>query len=266
MVVPSLAKIRAVSLPGLLLGLGLSGSALADDELPGMPEPIFNETVTDLDSRQAGELEIATNLETLHALRGGGHHGLVGLEAEWRLLRSLGVQLEGAYPFSFPGDSVHPLDLQAALGLGLWHDWERGLHLQAEFSARGGGADRLDAQPGEFALPYALTLRGGFERGSWTLRPSLAAEVGGAAAHVPIYGAVAALRSLGGEGEYGFLGIELEADGARLHPLALTAEQVLDFAALKLPMRLGLAIPYVVGPDRRSSSLGIYLRFQFRLD
>ena len=109
-------------------------------------------------------------------------------------------------------------------------------------------------------MPYVAGLRAGRRWGPWTIRPGIGAEVGATPAHLPIWFGTAILYALGPGGEYGFVALELDADGGRQTPFIVAPDFLVDTKAIGLPFRVGFAVPYVVGAPRTEPSIGVYIR------
>jgi hypothetical protein len=255
-----------VGLPAFLLGANAAAAK------PGMPEPILTETVTDIDGREAGELEISANAFGL-ALGHGARAGEATVEAEWRVTDRLGLRLEPAYAYerSARGAGIHAFEIQAGAAWGLLHDWRRDFHLQIELTGHGGNEPAGDqarrVHPGDPALPLALDLRAGIRRGLFTVRTGFGVEaLGPAGDRVGLRAGAALLTSFGAGERFGYTGVELEADSARRRPFVVAPNVVADAAPLGLPFRLGVALPWIVGAGPCEPRLGVYLRLIFETE
>ena len=232
-----------------------------------MPEQVLTESITDLDAFEAGETEFALNGQTLHAAHGGARAWQVSVEAEWRATNRLGLRLEPSYANLDEEGRSREFGLQVAAAYGLVHDFKRNFHLQVEATARLTGDEKpFESQPGDFSLPYTAGVRVGKRFGSWTLRPGAGAEVGAKAAHLPLWFGMGVLYGLGSAGKYGFVGIEVDADAGRQTPFIVAPDFMVDAKPIGLPFRLGFAIPYVLGADKREPSVGFYLRLLVRTE
>ena len=154
-----------------------------------------------------------------------------------------------------------------AAAWGLFHDFHNDLHVQVEATGRLTGNEKpFESQPGDSALPYSAGVRLGKRFGSWTIRPGAGAEVGATPAHLPLWLGIGVLYQLGDAGRYGFVGMELDADAGRETPFIVAPNFMVDVKPVGLPVRLGFAVPYVVGADKREPSLGFYLRLLVRTE
>ena len=232
-----------------------------------MPEQILTESITDIDAIEAGETEFAFNAQTLRARQGGARAWQASVEAEWRATSHLGLRLEPSYANLAEEGRSREFGLQAAAAWGLIHDFQRDFHVQIEATARLTGNEKpFESQPGDSSSPYSAGVRVGKRFGSWTFRPGAGAEVGATPAHAPLWFGMGILYELGAAGALGFVGIEMDADGGRQTPLIVAPDFMVDMKPIGLPFRLGFAVPYVVGADRREPSIGFYLRLLARTE
>jgi hypothetical protein len=151
------------------------------------------------------------------------------------------------------------------------HDWQRDFHLQIELAGNVGNdtvdGRARDIRPGDPALPLALDLRAAIRRGHLTLRTALGTEAFGPAGdRIGVRASVAALIGFGRDARFGFAGVELDADSARTHPFVLAPDIVADVGRLGLPLKVGVALPWVVGATHDEPRLGVYLRLMFQMD
>ena len=264
----------AVCAPILVVVLA-AASARAQDRATGesqrrpapIPEPILTESITDLDAVEAGETEFALNGQILHAARGGARAWQASVEAEWRATSHLGLRLEPSYANLEEEGRSREFGLQVAAAWGLFHDFENDFHVQVEATGRLTGNEKpFESQPGDSALPYSAGVRVGKRFGSWTIRPGAGAEVGATPAHAPLWLGIGVLYQLGEAGRYGFVGMELDADAGRDTPFIVAPNFMVDMKPVGFPFRLGFAVPYVVGADKREPSLGFYLRLLVRTE
>jgi hypothetical protein len=230
---------------------------------PPIPEPLLTETVTDIDGAEAGEFELEANGAVMRALRGGGYAVDGSVEVEWLATRRLGLRLEPT--LSRDADDMPALTAAGVSGGVSWkllQDFERDIHVQAEAVERIPWDTSPIVQPGDSALPFAFDVRAGARRGPVTLRGSggVGAAVVGRAEHVPLRGSVAILAPFEGTGRFGFWGIELDADGARASPVIAALDVVPNLAPAGVPLRIGLALPWVIGEQQEHVSLGLFLR------
>jgi len=238
---------------------------LADEPLRRpLPESLLTESTTDIDAKQAGELEIEANLAKTAAQTGGAQATFVSLEVEWRVLQELGSRVEPSYSRIVDTGGTTARDafgLAGALAVGLFHDVPLGLHVQAEIAARTpeSGAARV-FEPGETELPYSADLLAALRRDRWTLRATVGAEAGGSFAHAPIHTDLALLTGVASDERFGFVVLDVRADWARQAPLVLAPEVVADLGPLGLPFRLGVALPFNVAAAPTSTSFGLFVR------
>ncbi len=235
-------------------------SAHADDTRPPLPESLLTESATDLDATEAGELEIEANVSSVGARRGGAHTTATSLEAEWRFLRPLGLRVEPSFSHVSPG-ARDVFGLDAALALGLFHDFEHDAHLQLELLGRVPRGDDAPAfEPGETQLPAAADLVGAWRYDRFTLRATVGGEAGATAAHAPLHTDLALLTGVLRDARFGFVGLEARADWARATPLVLAPDLVADASAIGVPLRLGVALPWNVGANAGTESFGVFVR------
>jgi hypothetical protein len=240
---------------------------------PPMPEPILNETTTDVDGSSPGEFEIETNTSFLRSRVGGAFDLELSAEVEVLLTRRLGLKVEpffersavfGTRTASSPLWAARARDSWGVAGSVSWkivQDFDHDFYLQAEADARAPTDFSTVVQPGETPQPFALDLRSGVRRGPLTIRNSLGVSAGGgAAAHAPVHGSVALLTGFGGTERFGFWGVEADADGARQSPVLVALDIVPDLAPIGLPFSLGFILPYSVAADGRAPSYGFYVR------
>jgi len=233
-----------------------------------MAEPLIGESITDIDSNEAGETEVD--------LTGGIYHGREGLtwgtgtaEIEIRLTRRLGVSLE----IAFAGAQDHGFQgaLNAGLSVALWHDYRRDLHFQ--FEARALVSDgqlapaRLRPIPDDGAEPYAFGLRGAWRRRWLTLRFGLGPSIAGHGGSVPIWADAAILFEWGARrGVVSFAGVEVVTDWASASPVVISPEVALAFRLGEVPVRVGLGVPCFVANRDRGPSVGAVLRIVFEFE
>ena len=234
----------------------LVARAAAAESVP-LHEPIFTETVTDIDAEDGGELEMELNLSSYAARRGAEAQRRSSVELEYRAIRQLGFLLEPAVEQSREGaTSRYRYDLDTGAALGLLH--EGSFYLQLESGLRIGSSGRTE-MVGDSGLPGHADVRGALSLGSLTMRSSVGAEAGGSPQTTPFRASLAALAGIG-DGRCGFAGLELEVDGARRAPYGVAADVVADLTPLGLPFRVGVGLPLLLGAQRTSPSFGGYLR------
>jgi hypothetical protein len=235
-------------------------------ERPPLPEALLTESATDVDAEDAGEVEYEANLATVGARRGGARTALTSIEVEWRALRQVGLRLEPSYAFVTDGAATRQQPgVSGAVALGLFHDFPRDIHVQAELLGRTvDSANALVFEPGETELPFAADLVSAVRRGRWTLRATVGAEAGGEFAHAPLHTDMAILRPFtDDEGLTSFFGIEIRADWARKAPLVIAPDVVAVMAPLGLPFSLSVALPVNVGASANDPSMGILVRLMW---
>ena len=265
--VERLAPIRSFALfAGGWVAIAMA-PARADDEQAHrqpMPEPLLAETITDIDGREAGELELEVNALTWRALRGGAHKWQASFEGEFLATSRLGLRVEALYQrtviASVDTDGASPIGVTGGVSWKLLHDFRHDLHAQAEVGFRYPNEMAAAVEPEDSALPLVADLRAGWRRGLVTLRTSVGVEAGGNVAHAPVRGSIGILAPLGPSERYGFWGFEFEVDAARQAPALLALNLVPNLEPLRLPFRLGLAVPWSVGGRDTEPSLGIFVR------
>lgn len=210
-----------------------------------MPEPILVESITDLDTQQAGELELEVGTSTLTK------HGswATRLEAEWRVTGRLGLMLEaGVSTLDRPTPNI-----RAGASFAAFHYDELGLHGQflAFATLNGNEADDPLLDPAEPGTDFALGAHAGWHRNWWTVRAELTAGFGGHVSHLPLRANVALLAG----NHLVFFGVESLLDFARFDPWTIAAEAELREELGGLSVRLALAVPYRPRTDRREVAL-----------
>jgi hypothetical protein len=229
-----------------------------------MPESLLTESATDVDAEEAGEVEVEANLANVGARTGGARATLTSLEVEWRVLREVGLRFEPSYARLLDPAAGAPRDrfgLAGALALGLFHDFARDIHVQAELLGRTlESANAHVFEPNEAELPLAADLVGAVRRGRWTVRTTVGGEAGGAFAHAPLHTDLALLNTFEQDWRFGFWGLEVRADWARESPLVIAPEVVAVTTPIGLPFTLSLALPVNVGAEATATSYGIFLR------
>ena len=219
-----------------------------------LPEPIFAETVTDIDTVDA-DVEVELSALSLRALRGGASFVSAEVEAEWLVASMLGFRLEGR--LATPGVLVGGT---AGVSWKLLRDFERDVYAQIEAVAH--TLDRNDViEPGESPSPFTLDLRLGKRLGPLTLRGSAGVAFGGP--RLGARGSVALLTGFGPTTQFGFWGLELDADTSRPSPFVTALDIEPNLAALHLPFRLGFAIPWSLGGAASLPSVGLFVRLFF---
>jgi hypothetical protein len=264
------ARSRIVAAFTSLFSIALAGHARAADDdgdakrahVP-LPEPIFTETVTDIDGDEAGEVEFEANGSILRSRRGGAYGLDASLEAEWIVHRRLGVRFEPTFSLDRAGGvsaSSAAFGASAGAALKIVQDFERQFFLHAEVLARLPWDESAIVQPGDPALPFAVDLRAAVRRGPITLRWGVGVGAFGDAVHIPLRGSVALLTPFESSGRFGFWGVELDADGARTAPAVVALNLVPNLVPSGLPFRVGLALPWAIGEQGDRPSLGVFVR------
>lgn len=248
----------------LLASAAAAGAAAADDApRTPVPEPIFGESVTDIDGIEAGELEVSGDAAELRSRRGGAQLQVAGVEAEWLATSRLGLRAEPSLVRADGPGFASRTDL----GVGTTASWKlvrdladefyMQMELSAEWPPRADGYSSPD-QPG---LPFGLDLRAAFRIGMWTVRGSVGAGAGAASPHAPVRASLAVLIGFDRAARTGFFGLEALADGTWISPVFAAPDVVVDLSPLKVPVRLGVALPW--SPPTTSDtqpSFGIYFR------
>jgi hypothetical protein len=219
-----------------------------------MPEPILVESITDLDSREAGELELELATSTL--AKSGAW--AARLEAEWRFTGHLGLMLEaGLTTLQHPDANV-----RAGASFAAFHDDALGLHAQfLAFATLHGNLEEdplLD--PAEPGTAFALGAHAGWHRNFWTVRAELTAGFGGHVSHLPVRANFALLAG----NHLGFIGVESLLDFARFDPWTVAAEAELREQFGDIAVRFAIAVPYRPRTDRRE--VAVMLRVLVGLD
>lgn len=234
-----------------------------------LPEPIFTETVTDIDGDEAGEIEFEANGAVFRSRRGGAYGLDASLEGEWIVHRRLGLRFEP----TFSSDRVAGMSAGSAVfgasagaALKVLQDFEHQFFLHAEVLARLPWDEAAIVQPGDPALPFAVDLRAGLRRGPVTLRWGVGVGAFGDAVHVPLRGSVAVLTPFESSGRFGFWGVELDADGARSAPVVAAVNIVPNLVPSGIPFRVGLALPWAIGEQDDRPSFGIFVRVFYESD
>jgi hypothetical protein len=253
---------RALALVVYFSARSASAAPPNDGDLrPPMPEPIFSETVTDLDGTEAGEIEFEANGSVFRARRGGAYALDASVEAEWLATRRLGFRIEPTV-----SRDVSTVDSGTAVGASGGVSWKlvrdpaHDFHVQAEVVARLPWDESAIVQPGDPALPLAFDLRAGYRVAGITFRASGGYGGFGDAEHVPVRASIAALTTFEPTGRFGFWGVELDGDGARTAPVVAAINIVPSVGPAGLPFRVGLALPWAVGERDDRPSLGIFVR------
>jgi hypothetical protein len=229
-----------------------------------MSEPVIEENITDIDSRERQSLEFDLTPGAFRSTRTSAGFWHTGLEAEWRPFDRAGVGLEldalGSLDDARPAGAVHFVP-RGSLSYVLLRDFESRVFLQAEIGARyDDGLSLALADPTEYAQPVWAGLREAMKLGPLDLRAGAFAETGGNAVHAPVRASGAALYTIVGATTRGAIGAELLADWSRAAPFVLAPEvQFLTRIGGK-PVRFEVAVPFTLGA-KENSAYGLAFRF-----
>jgi len=218
-----------------------------------MPEPILVESVTDLDTHEAGELELEAQTATL--TKDGSWSAR--LEAEWRITGHLGLLLEaGLNRFENAEASV-----RAGASFSAYHDDVHGLHAQVLFLGvlHHGNEENVLLDPAEPGTDFALGMHGGWHQRWWTVRAEVTAGVGGHVSHLPIRANLALLAGT----PLLFVGVESLLDLARFDPWTVAAEAELREEVGEFSIRLALAVPWRPRTDKKEVAVMLRLLVGF---
>jgi hypothetical protein len=218
-----------------------------------LPEPIFAETVTDIDTTDS-DVEVELSGLWLRANRGGASFAAAEIEAEWMVMGALGFRLEGRL-----ATLGAPVGGTAGVSWKLLRDFRRDVYVQVEAVAHTLDRNFIN-EPGDSGAPFAIDMRLGKRWGRVTVRGSLGAGIG--ASRLGARGSLAILTGFGDTTRFGFWGIEIDADTSRDFPFIAALDLEPNLAALHLPFRLGLAIPWNIGNETQPS-LGLFVRLFF---
>ncbi|MFI5300661.1 MAG: hypothetical protein ACHREM_21475 [Polyangiales bacterium] len=245
----------------LLLALDARAGDATEPRRP-LPEPLFTETVTDVDGDEPGEIEFEINGAEWRSRRGGYGTYQATIEAEMLITSRLGVRVEPYVSADRElGDAAyrHQAGVNVGLSWKLMRDFERDVYLQAEVSGRYPFDANALVEPGEPALPFAFDLRGGVRVSAFTLRSSIGGTAGGAADHAPVRGSLGLFTPFGDD-RFGFFGVELDVDAARHAPAVIALNLVPSLIPAGLPLKIGFAIPWALGSADTAPSLGVFVR------
>jgi hypothetical protein len=238
-----------------------TGAAVPVSAGEPLPEPILGETVTDIDGIEAGEVELEANGSVMRALRGRAYALDASVEIEWLFTRDLGLRLEPSLGRDADGVSSVGAGLSGGLSVKALQDFERQVYVDVELVGRlPTPGDTPVVQVGDPAQPLAGDVHAGLRIGLLTLRGSAGVGAGGAPTGLPLRGGAAVLLPIDPSGRFGFWGLEIDADGARPAPAAIALNVVPNFVPAGIPVRVGLALPWIPGEQDTRPSLGIYLR------
>ena len=243
--------------------------AMAQQELtterPPLPEPIFTETVTDLDGSEPGEFEIELNGSELHARRGGGYELTSTVELEILATRRLGLRLEPQITRAREAAFIDTrYSMNFAASWKLYQDFPHDFHTQLEAGGRVPWGNMPVLSPGDPGLPYFFDIRSGIRIERLTMRGGVGVDPIGQPAHAPLRASLALMTGVAdGSSRFGFVGIEADVDGARQYPIVVAADAVADCTPVGLPFRIGFAIPWAIGVSQTQPALGLYIRLFF---
>jgi hypothetical protein len=238
-----------------------------------MPEPLIGESITDIDSDEAGEIEVDLTGALYHA-RHGLTWGTGSAELELKITRRLGVTLE----LGFVGATEHGLhgEIAAGLSVAIWHDYRRDIHLQ--FEARSIVLDNEFIRAAEAPMPdagappIAFGLRSAFRRRWLTARFGFGPSIAGTGGPVPLWADAALYAEWGGRvagprGISSFAGVEVVTDWASATPVVISPEVVIGVHTHEVPIRLGFGVPFfIANRDRGQPLVGGILRLMLELD
>jgi|HubBroStandDraft_1064217.scaffolds.fasta_scaffold12811_6 hypothetical protein len=239
-----------------------AGAEETSEARPPMPEPILNETTTDIDGTEPGELEIETNTLLLRSRAGGAFDLEFSQEIELLLTKKLGAKIEPFFERAAAagGSPSNSGGVTGSLSWKLLQMFHDDFHLQGEIAGRVPTDRSTGVEPGESPLPLSLDLRSGYRRGTWTLRASMGVSAGGQSAHVPLRGSAGVFTGFEPTMRLGFWGIEVEADGARSDPAVVALDLVPSLLSAKIPFSFGFVLPYSIGADGKAPSYGFLVR------
>ena len=113
-----------------------------------LPEPLFTESVTDLDGEEGGEVEAELNASVMRARRGGATASSQSVEIEWLVTRKLGLRIE---PFRSTVDSASAL--VTTYGANGAASWKLVRDTQRTFSSRQSSRRDCRGTPTAFCRP-----------------------------------------------------------------------------------------------------------------
>jgi hypothetical protein len=246
---------------GVSSSAGGIGAAVPVRAAEPMPEPILGETVTDIDGSEAGELELEANGSVIRARRGRDHSLDASVEIEWLVTRGLGIRLEPSIGRDVGRVSTTGAGASGGVSLKVLQDFERQLYVQVELLGRVPATEETPVvQVGDPAQPLVGDVHAGVRLGLLTLRGHMGVGAGGASAAPPFRAGAAVLLPIDPSGRFGFYGLEVDADGARPAPAVIALNVVPNFVPAGIPIRVGLALPWIPGEQDTRPSFGIFLR------
>jgi hypothetical protein len=252
------------------LGLVVLATRPARAEETTMAEPVIDENITDIDSREKNsfEVDLTPGVFRSTSARSGFWHTAV--EAEWRPFDRTGLGLEldaaGALDGARPTGATHIIP-RGALSYVVFRDFDRQLFLQAEVGARYETTLPLTlVDPTEFGQPYWAGLREATKLGPIELRTGAFGQAGATAVHAPVRASEAVLYSIIGATTRGAIGAEVLADWSRAAPFVLAPEAQLLARVFGHPIRFGAAVPFTLRARGNEGAYGVALKFIFEPD
>jgi hypothetical protein len=230
-----------------------------------MPEPLLVASITEIDLVNGRDLDLDLTGAALREVAGASAW-YTAVEVEWRAIAQLGLsaELELGGGIADAG-GFQGLGLRVGASYSFWHDEAHGLHLQVQVTARLLDQSYAGIGPpadiGEPALAYTAGLRGGWQRGLWTLRLALDGECCDLLPHTaPLLAGASLFAGLGTEGRVGFVGLETLGDFARPNPFLVAPTLVLAVHQLPIPLRVGIGVPIFFGPTSATTGYGALLK------
>jgi hypothetical protein len=197
----------------------------------------------------------------MRARRGGAYTLDASVEIEWLVTRGLGIRLEPSLGRDVGGVSSIGAGASGGISLKVLQDFERQLYVDVELLGRVPATEETPVvQVGDPAQPLAGDVHAGLRLGPITLRGSVGVGAGGASAGLPLRGGAALLLPIDPSGRFGFCGLEVDVDGARPAPAVIALNVVPNFVPAGIPVRVGVALPWIPGEQDTRPSFGIYLR------
>jgi hypothetical protein len=229
-----------------------------------MSEPVIEENITDIDSREPRSLEFDLTPGAFRSTRTSAGFWHMGIESEWRPFDRAGVGLEldsvGALDGVRPVGAIHFVP-RGALSYVVLRDFESRIFLQAEIGARyDDGLSLALADPTEFTQPVWAGVREAMKLGPLDLRTAVLGEAGGTAAHAPVHASAAALYTIIGATSRGAIGAEFLADWSRVAPFVVAPEVQFLMRVAGKPVRFELAVPFTLAA-KDASVYGLAFRF-----
>jgi hypothetical protein len=234
-----------------------------------LAEPVIEENITDIDSREPRSIEFDLTSAAFRSTDTRAGLWRAGLETEWRPFDRAGIGLEletlGSLDGASPVGAVHVVP-RGALSYVMLRDVERQVFLQLEAGGRFNDGESLAlADPTEIGLPYWAGVREAMKLGPLDLRAAAFGEAGGTSAHAPVRASGAVLYSMVGESARGAFGAEVLADWSRASPFVLAPEAQILTRGLDRPMRFELAVPFTIGA-KEEASYGVAVRIVLEPD